>query len=132
MLVKEILKKNGKNIRTIGPAATVQTAARQLAKHRIGALVISTDGHQPEGIITERDIVRGLGEEGHTFLRRKVGDVCLHKVHTCGPSDEVAGVAQAMRKGRMRHMPVTNKGLLVGMVSIVDILRERGGKLNLR
>ncbi|SDG37525.1 CBS domain-containing protein [Limimonas halophila] len=131
MQVKDVLKRNGKNILTVHPSSSIQTAARLLAKHRIGALVVSPDGHKPQTIISERDIVQGIGDKGHDFLRRKVGDVCLHSVRTCTPRDEVSRVMQAMRAHRVRHMPVTNKGILVGMVSIVDILREQRGKKHL-
>lgn len=132
MLVKDILAQTGANMHTVAPASSVQRATRLLAKHRIGALVISADGHQADGIISERDIVRGIGESGQEFLRRKVGAVCFHKVQTCAPQDEVSRVLQTMRQYRARHMPVVNKGKLVGMVSIVDILRAQAGRASLR
>jgi len=130
--VKDILVQTGANMHTVAPASSVQRAARLLAKHRIGALVISADGYQADGIISERDIVRGIGESGQEFLRRKVGAVCFHKVQTCAPPDEVSRVLQTMRQYRVRHMPVVNKGKLVGMVSIVDILRAQAGRASLR
>lgn len=131
MLVKHLLSRKGKNIQTVKPGVSVQNAARLMAKNNFGAIVISSDGRKPEGIISERDITRGIGKTGSDFLRYKVGDVCFHKVVTCTPSDDIYRVMNTMNKGRFRHMPVTNNGVLIGMISIVDILREQMSKKEL-
>ena len=131
MLVRHILDKKGKNIITVRPGKSIQNASRLMAKYNVGAMVISSDGRTPEGIITERDVVRGVAKHGPDFLRQHVGDICVHKVTTCKPGDDVYRVMQAMNKRGFRHMPVASSGVLVGMISIVDILREQMAKKEL-
>jgi len=131
MLVRHILDKKGKNIVTVRPGKSIQNASRLMAKHDVGAMVISSDGRSPEGIISERDIVRGVGRQGPDFLRQRVGDICVHKVMTCKPGDDVYRVMQAMNKRGFRHMPVATNDVLIGMISIVDILREQMAKKEL-
>ncbi len=131
MLIKHILARKGKNILTVKPGMSVQNAARLMAKNDIGAIVISRNERSPDGIISERDITAGVGRNGQDFLRQKVGDVCMHKVATCTPSDDVYRVMQIMNKRGFRHMPVTTSGVLIGMVSLVDILREQMAKREL-
>lgn len=128
MQVKSILAKKGKNILTVQPSTSVQNVTRLMAKHNIGAAVISHDGARPDGIITERDVVRGVGTKGSVYLKSKCADACYHKVITCTPQDDVYRVMMTMKKHRFRHMPVTQHGMLVGMISVVDILRENMNK----
>jgi signal-transduction protein with cAMP-binding, CBS, and nucleotidyltransferase domain len=124
MLVKDILQSHSRQILTVRPSTTVQNASRLLSKHNVGALIISADGRRPDGIFTERDLARGIGKRGAEFLRVKVSQVNLSKVTTCEPAEDIYRVMQKMKTLNCRHMPVTSKGVLIGMVSLVDILRE--------
>jgi len=124
MQVKAILASKGKNILTVRPSMSVQNAVRLMARNNIGAIVISRDGARPDGIITERDVVRGLGSKGPDYLKAKCAEACYHKVITCTPQDDIYRVMMTMKKHRFRHLPVTQHGMLVGMISIVDVLRE--------
>jgi CBS domain-containing protein len=124
MLVKDILAAKGKHILTVRPGMTVQNVSRLLAKNNYGAVVISRDGRKPDGIISERDIVRGIGKSGPDFLKYRVGQVSSSKVTTCEPAEDIYRVMQKMKKLSCRHMPVTSQGMLIGMISIGDILRD--------
>jgi len=125
MRVRDILNQKGDSVVTLKPQSSVGLAVKTLAKHNIGALVISRTGRSIDGIISERDIIRGMAKNGTEFLRWPVGDACFHKVQTCKPEDELATVSATMRKMRFRHLPVSDGGRLCGMISLVDILRAQ-------
>jgi CBS domain-containing protein len=96
MLVATILQGKGAVVHTIGPDEPVAMAVDRLTEHRIGALVVSVDGKTVGGIISERDIVRGLSTKGATLLDEPVGSVMTSAVVTCTPEDTGHAVLSAM------------------------------------
>lgn len=130
MLVSQILVLKGnaaaQPVATIAPGATVAEAARQLAERRIGSLVVSADGERPEGIVTERDIVRELGRRGAGVLEEPVSAIMTARIVTCVTGDDALSVLERMTEGRFRHMPVVDgEGRLKGIVSIGDAVSSR-------
>ena len=127
MNVKAILaaKKLGGDIISIEPTADLATAAKLLSKHRIGSVVILGAGERLIGILSERDIVRALSEQGAGALALPVGQVMTRDVATCGEDDTVASIMERMTAGRFRHMPVVANGRLVGLISIGDVVKLR-------
>ena len=127
MNVKAILaaKKLGGDIISIEPTADLATAAKLLSKHRIGSVVILGAGERLVGILSERDIVRALSEQGAGALALPVGQVMTRDVATCGEDDTVASIMERMTAGKFRHMPVVANGRLVGLISIGDVVKQR-------
>ena len=129
MNVKTILaaKKHnlGGDIICIEPTADLASAAKLLSKHRIGAVLIRGPGGRLAGILSERDIVRALSENGAEALARPVGQVMTREVATCGEDDSVASIMERMTAGKFRHLPVVNAGELVGLISIGDVVKQR-------
>jgi CBS domain-containing protein len=127
MNVKAILaaKKLGGTIIDIEPTAELAAAARLLAAHRIGAVLIRGAGGRLAGILSERDIVRALAEHGPGALTLPVGQVMTREVETCGDDDTVSAIMERMTQRRFRHMPVMRSGKLVGLISIGDVVKER-------
>ena len=125
MTVKAILDAKGGNVVTVEPTATVAAAAKLLAQHRIGALVVHGPDRRVAGIVSERDIVRVLAEQGAAALEQPVGQVMTRKVVTCRRNETVAGLMELMTTGKFRHLPVVEDGQLVGIVSIGDIVKHR-------
>ena len=127
MQVREILSAKGGRVVTIRPDATVATAVHRLALERVGALVVSEDGAAIAGILSERDIVAALAEQGAGVLAvdLRVGDLMTKRVVTCRPEDQVKTVMAEMTRRRVRHLPVVENGRLVGIVSIGDIVKSR-------
>lgn len=127
MIVKQILamKSGSDAVVTVRPDATVAEAARLLSERRIGAVVVSSDGHTPDGILSERDIVRELGTQGAAVLERRVSDLMTSKVVTCQCGDAVRDVLERMTEGRFRHLPVVEDGRMIGVVSIGDAVAAR-------
>jgi CBS domain-containing protein len=119
----------GGDIISIEPTADLAAAARLLAAHRIGAVVIRGAGGRLAGILSERDIVRALAESGAAALGEPVGQVMTREVVICGPNDSVASLMERMTAGKFRHMPVVENDRLVGLVSIGDVVKQRVGEI---
>lgn len=128
MLVKTILKakERGAGIITIGPDAGIGEAAKLLADNRIGAVVVVEPGGSLAGILSERDIVRGLAAEAAVCTTARVRDLMTRSVQTCSEDDTLEGLMQVMTARRIRHLPVVDgNGALVGMVTIGDVVKSR-------
>ena len=129
MRVKDVLAHKGAAVATVGPAATVHEVVASLAAHKVGALVVTTDGRRIDGIVSERDVVRGLDTFGPALLGMAVREIMTADVHTCIPTDEVRALARTMTDKRFRHMPVAVDGNLAGIVTIGDIVKHRVDEL---
>ncbi len=127
MRVSDILGHKGGRVVTIRPDATVSTAVHRLALERIGALVVSEDGRHVAGIISERDIIRGLADSGAELLAagRRVSDLMTHHVQTCTPDDTIKHIMGMMTRHHIRHVPVVDNGQLTGIISIGDVVNNR-------
>jgi CBS domain-containing protein len=126
MSVQQILKvKGGGSVVTIGPGATVAEAASLMSARRIGAVVVSDDGQTVLGILSERDIVRELGVQGISCLNEKVAEAMTTRIVTCTPGESAESVMQKMTDGRFRHMPVVEGAVMVGLISIGDVVKAR-------
>jgi CBS domain-containing protein len=118
-------KKLGGDIISIEPTADLAAAAKLLAQHRIGALLIRGAGGRLAGILSERDIVRALAEHGAAALQLPVGQAMTREVETCGEDETIASIMERMTTGKFRHMPVISNGELAGLVSIGDVVKQR-------
>jgi CBS domain-containing protein len=130
MTVKAILSRKGNDVITIEPTVTLSAAVNILAERRIGALVVVAGADkQVAGILSERDIVRALAQRGPGALQEPVGQVMTRRVVTCTESDTVAALMERMTQGKFRHLPVVERGKLVGLVSIGDVVKHRLGEM---
>ena len=126
MNVKEILAaKKGGRIVSIDPTATLAVAAKLLSAHRIGAVLILGAGGRLSGILSERDIVRMLAEQGAAALELPVGQAMTRTVTTCGEDENCASIMERMTAGKFRHMPVVADGRTIGIISIGDVVKQR-------
>ena len=131
MPVSTILKaKPSAGVITVTPGSTVAEAAQLLSTKRIGAVIVSQDGAQMAGILSERDIVRELGRRGAACLNDPVEVLMTRDVVTCAPGDRTNTVLQMMTDGRFRHMPVMQDGRMVGLISIGDVVKARLSELS--
>ena len=126
MRISQLLRRKGREVATIDGSESVRTALALLAEKGIGALVVSSDGRRVEGIVSERDVARGLHERGAGLLADPVSSLMTAEVHTCPPGARVIDLAQTMTDHRVRHVPVVDDdGTLVGIVSIGDVVKAR-------
>ncbi len=132
MLVSQILKsKSDVGVVTLPPDATLVDVVEMLAARRIGAVVISQDGKQVVGIVSERDVVRELGRRGPACLGDSVDLIMTAKVKTCALDDKADDVLRIMTDGRFRHLPVVEAGKMVGLISIGDVVKARLAELSM-
>ena len=125
MDVKHILEEKGNDVFTLSEDVTLGEATKALAAQRIGALILLDRDGRLAGILSERDVVRMIGTKGPECLTENVADVMTRKVTTCGEEATVNEVMELMTRGRFRHIPVVERGKLVGIVSIGDLVKRR-------
>jgi CBS domain-containing protein len=125
MTVKAILGGKGAGVFSIEPTATVETAIKTLGKHNIGALLVLGPDRRVIGILSERDIVRALGEHGAGVLTQPLSQVMTRKVVTCGQTETVGTIMERMTTGKFRHVPVIEEDQVVGVISIGDVVKYR-------
>ena len=117
----DIAGKTKPGVVIVAPADSVRQAVKMLADQGIGLLVVCDEDETLAGVISERDVIRALSEEGEGILDKSVSDLMSANVQTCGPQDDPFSVIKAMNKGRFRHMPVLKDGKVIGVVSSKDI-----------
>ncbi|MCH2166629.1 MAG: CBS domain-containing protein [Oceanicola sp.] len=126
MLVHQIMKSKATDrVVTIRPEERVSAAVDVLARERIGTVVVTPDDATVQGILSERDIVRELGRRGTSCMEDLVTSVMTGKVVFCTRSDTSVDVMRKMTDGRFRHMPVVEDGVLVGLISLGDVIKSR-------
>jgi CBS domain-containing protein len=125
MTIAAILKHKGNAVITIEPTATVPEIARNLAEHRIGAVLVMDKADQVLGIVSERDIVRSVATNGARTLEMTAGQLMTRAVHLAHPDMTVEEAMRKMTIGRIRHLPVMHDNRIVGMVSIGDVVKSR-------
>lgn len=128
MIVKTILKTKarGMGVVTISPKAAIGEAAKLLAGHRIGAVIAVEDNGKIAGILSERDIVRGLSHSDGVCTTATVADLMTANVLTCHEDDSTESLMKTMTERRIRHLPVIDaEGKLCGMVTIGDVVKSR-------
>ncbi len=124
-LISSVLRGKDRPVVTIRPDASVAELVATLNEHRIGAVPVSSDGSRIEGIVSERDILQSLGRDGAGLLGRRVADVMTRDTVTCTTADALELVMSLMTRLKVRHIPVTDAGRLVGIVSIGDVVHHR-------
>ena len=123
MKISEILRHKGSDVATIAPSATVRDLVAALAEHNIGALVVCDSDSAVLGIVSERDVVRRL-VDGADVLDTEVAEIMTTDVAICHSSSSVDDLRIEMTERRIRHLPVVDDGVLVGIVSIGDVVKS--------
>ncbi|MDE0148558.1 MAG: CBS domain-containing protein [Rhodospirillaceae bacterium] len=125
MFVSDILRTKGNAIHSGTPDMTVGRAANEMTGRKIGSLLVLDDNAGLAGILSERDIVRGIATFGPECLDGPVSQLMTRGVTTIGPGATIAQAMEIMTQGRFRHLPVMDDGRLAGMISIGDVVKYR-------
>jgi CBS domain-containing protein len=125
MNVEQLLSGKGHDVISVQPHRTLAEAIRTLSEKRIGAVVVMGADGALVGILSERDIIRALGELGPSALESAVSRSMTSKVVTCRPQTSVDELMEIMTTGRFRHVPVVENGRVTGIVSIGDVVKHR-------
>jgi CBS domain-containing protein len=123
--VAAILKHKGYQVTTTDPTVTIATLVNVLAEQRIGAVLVVDRAEQLLGIVSERDIVRCLAANGARTLEMTAGQLMTRALRVAHPGTTVAEAMSMMTLGRFRHLPVMDKEVLVGLISIGDVVKAR-------
>ena len=125
MRISDVLRIKGDRVVTVTPDTDVAGLLRVLADHGIGAVVVSPDGAEVAGIVSERDVVRAIAARGADVLTEPVTRIATASVRTVSPEVSLEDVERLMTEGRFRHVPVLVDGALGGVVSIGDVVKNR-------
>ena len=125
MKVQAMLAQKGDRVVTARGDSTVGAAVKVLHREGIGALVVSDDSATVQGILSERDVVRGLVFKGAGLLDMPVSELMTKAVRTCALDDDIQNIMSEMTRSRIRHLPVVVDGKLRGMISIGDVVKNR-------
>jgi len=122
MNLRDILQSKGHVVYTVSPRASLADAVQVMVEHNCGSLVVC-DGDPMVGILSERDILRSLSERPLEAVA--VEERMTRNVITAQPDDDLGKVMGIMTQHRIRHLPVTDHGRVVGLVSIGDVVKAQ-------
>ncbi len=125
MIIATILKRKGAQVFSVNPDDSIHQVAVLLAQQRIGAALVADPQGAMLGIISERDIVRGMAGQGPGTTQLHARHLMTRNVFTTTPQDSVEGALKLMTDRRVRHLPVLVAGRVAGMVSIGDLVKAR-------
>ncbi len=125
MNVAGILKVKGSDVITTSPSDSIAAVSNVLGEKRIGAVLIVDESGKLCGVLSERDIVRGLSESGDGCLKLRASDLMTSDLVTTSPSETIDNVMALMTEKRIRHLPVLEDGKLAGFISIGDVVKSR-------
>jgi CBS domain-containing protein len=125
MSIKAIISVKGADVITGVPEMKLADVVALLAKHRIGAVVITDGNRSIRGILSERDVVRSIARDGAAALDEPVDRHMTRDVTTCPSSVDIGHVMEVMTRGRFRHLPIVDDGALTGIISIGDVVKHR-------
>ncbi len=122
MQISTILATKGTKVFTVTPTQSIREAIKLLAEKRIGAAVVVDEGGKPIGIVSERDIIQAMAQN-ETLFGESVRTIMTTDVIIARPNDDVHAVEKTMTVRRFRHLPVMDRGELVGIISIGDVVK---------
>lgn len=122
MTVRKLLDKLGQQLTTCRPEDTIYVGAAILMARGIGALPVCDENDSLVGIISERDIVHAFAHSGCGLQGMRVSQVMSTDVVSCEPNDSLEKARTLLRRHRIRHLPVVERGMVLGILSIRDLL----------
>jgi CBS domain-containing protein len=122
MKVSDVLKSNRQTLATCIPDESIVSISTRLSTLNIGAFPVCDANGKLVGIISERDVVRAFAKDGSRLAERHVRDLMVRDVVTCEQESTMVDAERLMHKHRIRHLPVVDRGALVGMLSIRDVM----------
>ena len=128
MRVSDVLREKGADVISVAPTTRIADVVAVLAEYRIGAVAVLS-GRQLVGVLSERDILREMARSGHGILDDCAEKVMSLPIHVCGLNDPVDALMSTMTAERVRHLPVLHEDVVVGMISIGDVVKAHHNEL---
>ena len=121
--VRQLLEAKGRQVYSVSPDTIIYDALKLMAENRIGALLV-LEGQHLAGVFSERDYAREVALKGKTSRTTPVKDVMSTTVITVTPDHTVEDCMNLMSGKRIRHLPVMEDNLVIGVLSIGDLVKE--------
>jgi CBS domain-containing protein len=121
--IREILDRKGRAVLTIHSGASVLEAIGLMSEANVGAIIIQ-DGEEPDGIFTERDYLRKIALKGRSSSSTPLRDVMSFPIITITTADSTESAMETMTECRCRHLVVTERGRMVGLISLGDLVKH--------
>ena len=125
MKLAELIKGKQNDIVRIRANSNIADAANTMTSNKIGALLVESDAGEIVGILSERDIVGGMGPHGADLHDVEVSELMTRDLIRCSSQDSVNEAMAMMTDRRIRHLPVFDDEELVGFISIGDLVKCR-------
>lgn len=125
MTIRHLLQNKGSYVPSIRSDASIREVLDKLDLDNAGALVVTDDDENIVGLISERDIVRGLQKEGITTVDAPVRRLMSNVVYTCDVNDPLSNVLELMDKHQFRHVPIRDGQRLCGIINMLDVVKYR-------
>lgn len=125
MKVERILKTKGSAVFAVNEDDMISDAVSLLNEKNIGAVIVRNGAEEVVGILSERDVVRQMGARGVDTLTTRVRDCMTPNPFTCSPEASIDDLMAQMTEKRIRHLPVTQEGKIIGVVSIGDVVKRK-------
>ncbi len=126
---RSILEEKGGHVHAVTPQTPVGDVIGLLREQRIGAALVLDTAGSIAGVLSERDVVRGIAESGAGLLDQPASSIMTAKVIIADPEDNMMSVMGCMSERRIRHLPVVEDGQVLGLISIGDVIRARISEL---
>ena len=129
ILISQLLTRN---LVSINENKTTYNAIKLLTTNNIGALPVLNDNMELSGIISERDIIREISDNlSVNFKKSNIKSIMTSKVITINKNTKSETIMDIMSKNKIRHIPIVENKLLIGIVSIGDVVKRLLEKFNL-
>ncbi len=125
MIIADLLRQRSNEVFKIKATDCIADAANELTEKKIGALLVEDDSGKVTGILSERDIVGGMGPHGADLHDVPVSELMTADLHKCAPEDTVLHAMAMMTDRRFRHLPVFDGDELLGVISLGDLVKSR-------
>ena len=125
MSIQTLLKAKGRFVPIISSDVTIADVIDKLEVDKAGALVVTDDKHSILGVITERDIARGLKAFGRDVIDKPVAELMTRDVQTCDVGHSVDDVLRLMDGRQIQYVPITSQGQLYGIINMLDLVKYR-------
>jgi CBS domain-containing protein len=125
MSIQALLEAKGRFVPVISSNVSINEVIDKLEIDKAGALVVTDDSQTILGIITERDIARGLKTFGRNVVDKPVGELMTRNVETCDVNQSVEAVLRLMDERQIQYVPIMRNGALYGIINMLDLVKYR-------
>lgn len=125
MKVKDILAEKGTRVIKVQETLLLVDVVSMFITNRVGSLVVVNDYDEVIGIVAPNDVIKAIHNHPEYITTVTVSEIMIRDIIVVTPEDDIDGLMTIMTENRIRHLPVIDKGGLVGLVSIGDVVKAK-------